>query len=74
MPTVKTGVLPTRRKTAAMSNDHRKMHQELLQDESDTMTAWEVEFIESLSRRHRDAALTRKQAAVLEKIWSKVFD
>lgn len=53
---------------------------ELLDDESDTMTAWEVEFIESLGKQRDRSYATRsywtptgKQLAVLEKIWEKVF-
>lgn len=48
------------------------MLDELLNDESDCMTAWEVEFIESLHRR-RDRELSPKQAETLMRIWNKVF-
>lgn len=54
------------------------MLDELLQDDSDKMTAWEVEFIESLSRQcdsSRDGSWcpSDKQEKVPEKIWGKVF-
>ena len=59
-----------------MLTDWQNMLEELLNDESDTMSAWEVEFIDSLNRqwtRHEDMAISPKQRAVLERIWDKVF-
>ncbi len=53
------------------------MLDELLRDESDTMTAWEVEFIESLdkqrSRNSEDWTPSAKQCGILSEIWDKVF-
>lgn len=53
------------------------MLDELMSDDSDTMSAWEVEFIESLGRqRMASSALWRpsvKQRDVLQRIWTKVF-
>ncbi len=56
-----------------MPSDHvaEARLEELLQDDSDTMTAWEVAFIESLNSHGRD--LSDEQTAVLERIWKKVF-
>lgn len=56
-----------------------KMLDELLNDDSDKMSAWEAEFIESLNRQCDGSAdggwcPSPKQEAVLEKIWNKVFD
>jgi hypothetical protein len=55
--------------------DWKGMLQELLADESDTMSTWEVEFIESLDKQRRAEEWTPsdKQFVVLEKIWQKVF-
>jgi len=51
---------------------------ELLEDESDTMTAWEVEFIESVNKQRarvgEDWLPSTKQKKVLVDIWNKVFD
>lgn len=52
--------------------DNRKMLDEILKDESDRMTAWEVEFIESLDRQNV-FKWTDKQIAILERIWRKLF-
>lgn len=54
------------------------MLNELLRDESDTLTAWEVEFIESLDQqRTREGEQcwepTQAQFMALEKVWGKVF-
>lgn len=50
---------------------------ELLNDDSDTMNAWEVEFIDSLrEQRHRKGSEwcpSPKQLAALGKAWDKVF-
>lgn len=64
-------------------NDKREalsMLEELLDDESDKMSAWEVEFIESLSGQRDEMGMDRsywepsdKQWAVLCRIWNKVF-
>lgn len=54
------------------------MLDELLQDDSDKMTTWEVEFVESLDQQcdgSHDGSWcpSDKQQKVLEEIWSKVF-
>jgi len=52
------------------------MLDELLNDASDTMTAWEAEFIDSLDKqrgRNPDWEPSGKQLFVLEKVWGKVF-
>lgn len=51
------------------------MLNELLRDESDTLTAWEVEFVESLDKQRTEPNWepSSKQFNVLEKIWDKVF-
>lgn len=55
-----------------MSDNDTTMLDELLKDESDRLTAWEIEFIESLNRqRHRQ--WSESQVRVLEQIWEKVF-
>jgi hypothetical protein len=48
---------------------------ELLDDDSDAMTAWEVEFIESVHEQSERPEWTPslKQVLVLNKIWDKVF-
>ena len=56
-----------------MDADHENMLDELLQDTSDAMTPWEVEFIESLHQR-RDRGLSDKQGPILTRIWNKVFN
>ena len=60
------------------SSEWPKMLDELLSDDSDTMTAWEVEFIESLDRQCDSSpdgswCPSPKQTTVLEEIWGKVF-
>lgn len=53
-------------------NDWNDMLDEILNDETDRMTAWEVEFIESLHKQ-RERGCSDKQFSVLEKIWNKLF-
>lgn len=49
-----------------------KMLDELLADDSDRLTDWEVRFLESLNtQRHRE--LSPKQVAALESIWDRIF-
>lgn len=48
------------------------MPDEILEDDSDRMTPWEVEFVESLNKQNV-FDWTDKQIAVLEKIWRKLF-
>ena len=52
--------------------DSLAMLDELLADDSDKMTDWEVEFIESLNKQ-RDREFSDRQVATLEKIWRKVY-
>lgn len=54
------------------------MLEELLNDDNDMMTVWEVEFIESLNRRCDASAddnrcPSSEQRKVLEEIWGGVF-
>lgn len=55
--------------------DWEDMLDELLADESDTMSAWEVDFIESLDRQRSapEFVMSDKQWSVLQKVWSTVF-
>lgn len=51
-----------------------EMLDELLDDESDSMSDWELEFIESLDRQRGRAPLwSQKQLKVLVRVWDKVF-
>jgi len=52
-------------------NEQKKMLTELLADESDTMSDWEIGFIESLDVQLYP--LTGDQVKTLKKIWEKVF-
>jgi len=53
-------------------NDMLAMLDELLTDDSDQLTAWEIEFIESLNKQ-RDREWSQRQEDVLIKIWEKIF-
>ena len=55
-----------------MTPDEINMLDECLNDDSDRLTAWECEFLDSLNRQ-RDRALSEKQRSVLERINSKVL-
>ena len=59
------------------TKDWKGMLSELMLDESDTMSAWEVEFIESLDRQSGKSrfgwAPSPKQMECLDKIYDKVF-
>lgn len=57
-----------------MTEDQRYMLDELLDDDSDRLTAWEVEFIESLDRNCRRRDLTERQQKTLQNIYEKVTD
>lgn len=52
--------------------DAWKMVDELLADESDSMTGWEVDFIDGLGER-RLMRLSDKQIVIIERIWDKVL-
>jgi hypothetical protein len=53
------------------------MLDELMLDESDTMTDWETKFVESLHQQSGRSRFGReptpKQLQCLDKIWAKVF-
>ena len=51
--------------------DLRKMVKELLADESDRLTPWECDFLDSMHKWTGD--YTAKQAAIIERIWNKIF-
>jgi hypothetical protein len=52
------------------TNDFQKMVQECLKDDSDRLSAWEVEFLDSIVRQ---SYFTAKQEAVIQRIWDKLF-
>jgi hypothetical protein len=55
-----------------MNADEQKLLNELLNDDSDKLSEWEMEFLESLDRdRGRD--LSDKQEEKLNQIWNRVF-
>lgn len=54
-------------------DNHWDMVDELLADESDRMTEWEIDFIDSVNKQ-RDRDLSDKQTAIIERIWNKVFN
>jgi len=54
-----------------MTEEQIKMLEELLDNDEDKLSAYEVEFIEDMNKK-RDEILTEKQEAFLEKIWRKL--
>lgn len=56
--------------------DWPDMLEELLEDDSDRMSAWEIEFVNSLDKQsdNEDWKPSAKQRAVLERIWKKLND
>jgi hypothetical protein len=61
-------------------SEWRSMLDELVDDDSDKMNAWESEFIDSLVKQFEEANVadrdwepTDKQWATLDKIYTKVF-
>ena len=54
-----------------MTLDERRMLNELLNDDSDRLSEWEMGFLESLDEL-RDV-LSDRQADKLEAVWKKVF-
>jgi hypothetical protein len=57
-----------------MTIDEQNMLSECLADESDKLTAWEIEFLENLARLPEGWTLTGKQAAKLRQINEKVIE
>jgi hypothetical protein len=52
----------------------RDMTSELLMDESDRMTEWELEFVESVARwLDNDGVPSQKQRQKVEEVWDRVF-
>jgi len=51
--------------------DYAKMLLELLNDTSDQMTRWEIDFIEGVDRQ--EAILDNSQQRKLKEIWNKVL-
>ena len=51
--------------------DIRNMIRECLADDSDRLTDWEMEFLDSLNKWTGD--YTERQVEWLERIWSKCF-
>lgn len=58
-----------------MNKQNQSMLTELLDNDSDRMTEWEVEFIESLRVKmvYPWSRATGKQLDTLDQIWRKVF-
>lgn len=54
-----------------MNDKHRNMLNELLADDSDTMTDWEIDWITHVDRWSGE--LRPAQVAKLGQIWAKVF-
>lgn len=50
-----------------------KMLDELLNDDSDRLSAWECEFIDSLDKQ-RDDGFSPKQETKLSEVWRRIFD
>lgn len=50
--------------------DLKKMIKECLADDSDQLSSWECEFLDSVNRQDR---LSEKQAEIIERIWVKLF-
>ena len=53
--------------------DLQKLLAELLDDESDKMTSWELEFIDSLNKQNHNNWSDR-QCEILQEVWDKVFN
>ncbi len=50
--------------------DYRKMIRECLADDSDRLSDWECEFLDSVNRQDR---LSEKQTGIIQRIWGKLF-
>ncbi len=56
-----------------METTSLKMLDELLGDDSDRLSAWECEFIDSLDKQRRIEGFSPKQEAKLSEVWRRVF-
>ena len=62
-----------------MIEDQRKMIKECLADDSNRLSEWEIQFLDSVNARLNStghpasAELSDKQLATLEKIWGKLY-
>lgn len=52
-------------------DDIRKMVKELLADESDRLSSWECDFLDSVNRW--TGKYTERQAETIQKIWDKIY-
>ena len=52
------------------TSDLLKMVKECLADDSDRLSAWECEFLDSVNGRNQ---FTPKQEVIIERIWNKLF-
>ena len=55
-----------------MTQDELTMLDELLGDDSDRLSEWEVNFLESMDRKRVQASSDRERHK-LEQIWEKLF-
>jgi hypothetical protein len=53
------------------NEDFWKMVNELLEDESDSMSQWEKDFVDDISKKN--IRPTVKQKEKIEQIWDKIF-
>lgn len=60
-----------------MTTRHKDMIAELLDHDPDAdgreMSAWELQFVESLDKRDHRLALTEAQIRKLEEVWERIF-
>jgi len=52
-------------------SDHTRMISELLGDDSDKLTVWDITFLENIDKQI--TPLSVRQVDLLKKIWAKVF-
>jgi hypothetical protein len=56
------------------TDDCKKMIRECQNDESDTLSEWEMDFLSSVENQtNHGGELTGKQMHILERIWDKLF-
>ena len=55
-----------------MTARESKMLDELLTDDSDTLSDWEIDFIESMDKKRR-LDLSDRESAKLIQVWDKAF-